>query len=62
MRNIGAVSMGEQRICIRKMENDMKKELVIIGGGPAGISASLYTQRAKLKTLVIYKEQSALKG
>lgn len=35
-------------------------DVVIIGGGPAGISASLYTQRAKLKTLVIYKEQSAL--
>lgn len=31
-------------------------DVVIIGAGPAGISASLYTQRANLKTLVIYKD------
>ena len=35
-------------------------DVIIIGGGPAGISASLYTVRANLKTLVIYKEKSAL--
>lgn len=35
-------------------------DVIIIGGGPAGISASLYTIRANLKTLVIYKEKSAL--
>lgn len=35
-------------------------DVIIIGAGPAGISASLYTKRANLKTLVIYKEESAL--
>lgn len=35
-------------------------DVIIIGAGPAGISASLYTIRANLKTLVIYKEKSAL--
>jgi thioredoxin reductase (NADPH) len=36
-------------------------DVIIIGKGPAGISASLYTVRAKLKTLVIGKDSSALK-
>ncbi|MBO3444736.1 FAD-dependent oxidoreductase [Clostridium sp. CCUG 7971] len=31
-------------------------DLIIIGGGPAGISASIYAGRAKLNTLVIEKE------
>lgn len=35
-------------------------DVVIIGAGPAGISASLYTQRANLKTLVLYQDESAL--
>lgn len=35
-------------------------DVIIIGAGPAGISASLYTIRSNLKTLVIYKEKSAL--
>lgn len=35
-------------------------DVIIIGAGPAGISASLYTVRRNLKTLIIYKEQSAL--
>lgn len=35
-------------------------DVIIIGAGPAGISASLYTVRRKLKTLIIYKEKSAL--
>lgn len=35
-------------------------DVIIIGAGPAGISASLYTTRGNLKTLVIYKEKSAL--
>ena len=35
-------------------------DVIIIGAGPAGISASLYTIRGNLKTLVIYKEESAL--
>ena len=36
-------------------------DVIIIGSGPAGISASLYTIRANLKTLIIYEEQSNLK-
>ena len=28
-------------------------DVIIIGAGPAGISASLYTRRANLKTLVL---------
>lgn len=36
-------------------------DVIIIGKGPAGISASLYTIRANLKTLVIGKNDSALR-
>ncbi len=32
-------------------------DVVIIGGGPAGLTAALYTSRAKLNTLVIEKSQ-----
>ncbi len=35
-------------------------DVTIIGAGPAGISASLYTQRANLNTLVIYNDKSGL--
>ena len=34
-------------------------DVVIIGGGPAGLSASQYTSRAKLKTIVIDKSPTA---
>ena len=33
-------------------------DCLIIGAGPAGVSASLYTRRANLKTLIIYNDQS----
>ncbi len=33
-------------------------DVIIIGAGPAGISASLYTKRANLNTLVIYSGKS----
>lgn len=36
-------------------------DVVIIGRGPAGISASLYTVRSNLKTLIIGKDDSRLK-
>lgn len=35
-------------------------DVIIVGAGPAGISASLYTVRSNLKTLIIYKEKSSL--
>ncbi|HKL25083.1 MAG TPA: FAD-dependent oxidoreductase, partial [Desulfuromonadales bacterium] len=30
-------------------------DVVIVGGGPAGLTAGLYTSRAKLKTLLVEK-------
>lgn len=35
-------------------------DVIIIGAGPAGITASLYIKRANLNTLVIYKDKSNL--
>ena len=35
-------------------------DVIIIGAGPACISAGLYTQRANKKTLIIYNEKSSL--
>lgn len=35
-------------------------DVIIIGAGPAGVSASLYTTRGNLKTLVIYNGISSL--
>ena len=35
-------------------------DVIIIGAGPAGISAGLYTKRANLKVLILYKDHSAL--
>ena len=32
-----------------------KYDVIIIGGGPAGLSAALYTSRVNLKVLVIEK-------
>ncbi len=33
---------------------------IIIGAGPAGVSAGLYIKRANLRVLIIYKDESAL--
>ena len=38
----------------------MEYDVIIIGAGPAGISASLYAKRGNLNTLVLYEEQSSL--
>lgn len=38
----------------------MGKKVIIIGGGPAGVSASLYTVRAGIDTSLIIYEDSAL--
>lgn len=37
-----------------------KYDVIIIGAGPAGISASIYLKRANLKVLVIHNNKSAL--
>ena len=38
----------------------MTYDIIIVGNGPAGLSAALYTSRAKLQTLVIGKDNGAL--
>lgn len=35
-------------------------DVIIVGAGPAGLSAALYTSRANVKTLVIGKDGGAL--
>ena len=35
-------------------------DVIILGAGSAGISASLYTKRANLKTLILYNDESGL--
>lgn len=35
-------------------------DVIILGAGPAGISASLYTHRANKKTLILYQEKATL--
>lgn len=42
------------------MSERIQKDLVIIGGGPAGLSAAIYAQRAMLNTVTI--EQEAVGG
>lgn len=38
-------------------KNDKMYDMIIVGGGPAGLSAAIYMARAKYKTLVIEKEK-----
>ena len=38
----------------------MEYDVIIIGAGPAGISSSIYSARANLKTLVLYKDISSI--
>ena len=37
------------------MTNKETYELIIVGGGPAGLTAGLYSQRAALKTVLFEK-------
>ena len=36
--------------------------IVIIGGGPAGLSAAIYAVRAGMQATVLYKDGGALAG
>ena len=38
------------------MSENVTKDLVIVGGGPAGLSAAIYAQRAMLDTVLLEKE------
>ena len=38
------------------MANVIRKDLVIVGGGPAGLSAGIYATRALLDTVILEKE------
>ena len=42
-----------------QLDNDNHYDVVIIGGGPAGATAAIYTARADLKTLIIDKGLTA---
>src|SRR6266511_431058 len=38
------------------MENNQQYDLIIIGAGPAGLTAAIYAKRALLKTLIFEKD------
>ena len=40
----------------RKKNINMKQDMIIIGGGPAGMTAAIYALRADKKVLVLEKE------
>ncbi|MGB9674641.1 MAG: NAD(P)/FAD-dependent oxidoreductase, partial [Nanopusillaceae archaeon] len=45
--------IGGEMIKIQSGELDKEWDVIIIGGGPAGLAAALYSGRYRLKTLVI---------
>ena len=44
---------------MRRKERDMSKvyDVIVLGGGPAGLAAGIYAGRARLSTLIIEKGQ-----
>ena len=42
-----------------EITTDSKKDVLIVGGGPAGATAAMYTARAGLNTIVIDKGLTA---
>ena len=49
--NIGAVGPSDDR-------QGKVWDVLIVGGGPAGVSAAVYTSRANLDTLVLYRAEA----
>ena len=42
------------------IEENKTYDLIIIGSGPAGLSAAIYAQRAKLNTIIIEKDRKSV--
>ena len=58
-RPLLAILKGKNSERVRKMA-EKKQDIIIIGAGPAGISAALYARRAGLAVTVVTKGPGAL--